>query len=490
MASFQSTLESISTHTVPDWYNNAKLGIFVHYGLFSVPGWAVVSEGDITKTLKKMGWSGHLRVNPYAEWYLNTLRINGSPTQRHHNATYGPDFSYEDFVRPFNKANKHWDPNEWANLFSQIGARYVVLTSKHCESFQLWPSTHRNPFKENYSAQRDIVGELTSAVRAHGMRMGLYYCGGFDWTFNTVPITNAADLGLSIPQSPEYITYCTDHWHELIERYQPSVMWGDVGYPFKADVPSLFSHYYNSVPDGVINDRFYQVDPAPLKKLVRIPGMRVLINRVLTKAFLEGKTSTPTVHSDFTTPEYSTHRSLTVKKWETCRGLGYSFGYNQNETADHMLSIKELIHMFIDIVSKNGNLLLNVGPMADGTIPELQFERLSGLGAWLKVNGEAIFDTKPWNVAEGMTKEGIEVRFTQKSDALFATLLGIPSGFSLTINGLFASPDMKITLLGIDGLLSWKQIKEDVIINLPQPISGKYALSLKLDPQPVVANSR
>jgi alpha-L-fucosidase len=376
MQPFQPTLESVSTHMVPDWYQDAKLGIFVHYGLYSVPGWADVSHGGIMQTLARMGWSGHLRVNPYAEWYLNTLRIKGSSTQEHHRKTYGADFSYDDFVPRFNEANERWDPDAWAALFERVGARYVVLTSKHCESFPLWPSAVPNPFKPGYAARRDIVGELTAAVRARGMRMGLYYCGGFDWTFNTVPITTAADIALSIPQSPEYIQYCTKHWHELIDRYQPSVMWGDVGYPFQADVPALFARYYNRVPDGVINDRFYQVDPAPLKKLVRIPGMRWLIDRALTKAFLDGKTSTPSVHSDFTTPEYSPNRALTAKKWEMCRGLGYSFGYNRDETSGHMLSTEELVRMFVDVVSKNGNLLLNVGPMADGTISDLQLERL------------------------------------------------------------------------------------------------------------------
>ena len=395
MDTYQPTLASISAHTVPDWYQDAKLGIFVHYGLFSVPGWAVTSEGDITQTLRKFGWDGHFRVNPYAEWYLNTLRIEGSPTQEYQRKTYGPQSTYDDFVAYFNEANAHWNPENWAALFAKVGARYVVLTSKHCESFQLWPTAHPNPFKNNYTARRDIVGELTTAVRARGMRMGLYYCGGFDWCFNTNPIRTAADLALSIPQSPEYAAYCTNHWHELIERYQPSILWGDVGYPNKADVPALFAYYYNQVAEGVINDRFYQVNPAPLKALLRIPGMARLVNRILTRAFLEGKTSTPSVHSDFTTPEYSTHRTLIAKKWETCRGLGYSFGYNRNETAAHMLSVNELVQMLVDIVSKNGNLLLNVGPMADGTISALQVERLEGLGAWLAVNGEAIFGTRP-----------------------------------------------------------------------------------------------
>jgi alpha-L-fucosidase len=484
MEPYQPTLESISSHPVPGWYQEAKLGIFVHYGLFSVPGWAVVSEGGIMQTLKKMGWSGHLRVNPYAEWYLNTLRIKGSPTQEYHRKTFGSDFSYDDFVPRFNEANKRWDPDAWAALFERVGARYVVLTSKHCESFQLWPSAHPNPFKKDYTTKRDIVGELTSAVRARGMRMGLYYCGGFDWTFNTVPITSAADLGLSIPQSPEYIDYCTSHWHELIDRYQPSVMWGDVGYPFKADVPALFARYYNSVPDGVINDRFYQVDPISLKRLLWIPGMRGFVNRTLTKAFLDGKTSTPTVHSDFTTPEYSSNRVLTSKKWETCRGLGYSFGYNRNETAAHMLTVEELVRMFVDIVSKNGNLLLNVGPMADGTISDLQLERLEGLGAWLAVNGEAIFGTRPWHTAEGETREKIGVRFIQKPDVLYAILLGTPPGISIMLSGLRATPGMTVSLLGFSAPLPWQQSGNGITISFPTPPPSAPAMALKLTPQP------
>lgn len=484
MNAYQATLESISVHEVPDWYHDAKLGIFVHYGLFSVPGWAVASEGDIIQTLGKMGWSGHLRVNSYAEWYLNTLRIAKSSTQAYHRETYGPNFSYDDFVPRFNQANRQWDPDAWAALFARIGAGYVVLTSKHCESFLLWPSAHPNPFKGAYTARRDIVGELSTAVRAHGMRMGLYYCGGFDWTFNTSPITTAADLALSIPQSDDYIAYCTDHWHELIDRYQPSVMWGDVGYPVKADLPSLFAHYYNSVPDGVINDRFYQVDPTVLRWLVRIPGVHKLIDRLLTKAFLDGKTSTPTVHSDFSTPEYSSHRVLTGKKWETCRGLGYSFGYNRDETAAQMLSVEELVHLLVDIVSKNGNLLLNVGPMADGTISDLQLERLEGLGAWLGINGEAIFGTRPWHTAEGETREGIGVRFTKKANALYAISLGAPPGDSLSIKDLRAEPGMSASLLGEDGPIAWEQAGDGITFSLPALPPATPALALKLVPPP------
>ena len=484
MTSFQPTIESVSIHTVPDWYQDAKLGIFVHYGLFSVPGWAMVAGGDITQTVKKLGWAGHFRVNPYAEWYLNTLRIKGSTTQEYHQKTFGPNFSYDDFVPLFNQANERWNPDAWADLFQQVGARYVVLTSKHCESFMLWPTAHPNPFKQNYTARRDIVGELAGSVRARGMRMGLYYCGGFDWCFNTKPITNAADLALSIPQSPAYAAYCTSHWHELIERYQPAVLWGDVGYPSRADVPALFSHYYNSVPDGVVNDRFYQVNLGLLGNLIKLPGINSLVNRALTQAFLEGKATSPSVHSDFTTPEYTTHPTLRTKKWETCRGLGYSFGYNRNETAAEMLSVAELVRLLVDIVSKNGNLLLNVGPMADGTISELQVERLEGLGKWLAVNGEAIYATRPWQTAEGKTREGIGVRFTQKADALYAILLGVPPNRSVTLSSLHAEPGAQVRLLGLETALDWQNENDGLTVSFRPPLPGEPALALKISPRP------
>ncbi|MBI9106457.1 MAG: alpha-L-fucosidase [Spirochaetales bacterium] len=484
MGKYQPTLESITNHSLPDWYDDAKLGIFVHYGLYSVPGWAVVSEGDIIASLKKSGWAGSLPVNPYAEWYLNTLRIKGSPTAEYHRKTYGAEFTYDDFTEGFNKENEKWNPEAWAVLFERIGARYVVLTSKHCESFNLWPTSYPNPFKKNYTAKRDIVGELASAVRSHKMRMGIYYSGGYDWCFNIKPITTAADLGLSVPQSLEYVDYCTNHWHELIDRYQPSVMWGDVGYPVKADIPELFSHYYNKVPDGVINDRFYQVDLGRMGKLMRLPGLRTFVDRTLTKAFIEGKTTAPSLHSDFTTPEYTSNPGLLEKKWETCRGLGYSFGYNRNETSEHMLSVKDLVQMFVDIVSRNGNLLLNVAPMADGTIPTLQLQRLEGLGEWLAVNGEAIFGTRPWHTAEGQTREGIDVRFTQKADTLYAVLLGTPSGVSVTLKDMWADPEMEVKLPGTDILLGWRQERDGITILFPSSPPYSPALALKLTPKP------
>ena len=419
---YEPTASSVRRHQVPEWYHDAKLGIFIHWGLYSVPGWAPHGP-DIDQQVAEHGWEAMFANNPYAEWYLNSLRLGNTPTARHHAATYGENFSYDDFAPMFEQAVEQWNPDEWAALFEQIGARYVVLTTKHHDGYLLWNSALTSPHKPaGYAAKRDLVGDLTAAVRQHNLRMGLYYSGGLDWSFNQTPIRTGNDVRGTIVQSPEFVEYADAHWHELIERYAPSILWNDIGAPAAQNLPDLFARYYNAVPEGVIDDRWNQ-------------------ERANLGSNEWEATPTTIFYGDFTTPEYATYPEIVAKKWEATRGIGHSFGYNQNEGPDDYLSVEELVRSFVDIVSKNGNLLLDVGPMADGTIPELQRERLLGLGAWLGVNGEAIFGTRPWVTAEGKASEDLPVRFTQKDGALYAVLLGTPSTGSVTLEKLQAAED-------------------------------------------------
>ena len=154
------------------WYADAKLGIFIHWGLYSVPGWAVLTP---EKELEKLRRKEYLKRNPYAEWYYNTMRLDGSPTQEYHKEHYGADYNYYNFAETFDKEIQKWNPEEMASAFKMAGARYVVLTSKHHEGFTLWPSETPNPTlpKDRQHATRDLVGELTAAVREKGMRMGV-----------------------------------------------------------------------------------------------------------------------------------------------------------------------------------------------------------------------------------------------------------------------------------------------------------------------------
>jgi alpha-L-fucosidase len=433
----------LSTHRIPTWFADAKLGIFIHWGLYSVPAWA-----PTTGQLGKVPADRWFVENPYAEWYLNSLRITDSPTWKHHVATYGEHFDYYSFMLMFNKSVLQWDPKVWARLFRRVGARYVVLTAKHHDGFTLWPSRVSSPRRsEKLSAERDLVGELAAAVRSEGIKMGLYYSGGLDWTFTTEPIRTVADLFARVPQSADYAQYADAHWRELIEGYHPAVMWNDISYPKAGKIPELFAEYYNTIPEGVINNRF---------------GVSL---------------------SDYTTPEYAKYDKITEKKWETCRGLGFSFGYNQIEGPEQVIAPDKLIALLIDIVSKNGNLLLNVGPKADGTISEIQLDRLNKLGEWLTVNGEGIFDTDPW-VRASPTGGTSQIRFTRKADALYAFVLDPVSGPDVTIPGIRVAESVTVRVLGSSADSPWKQDGNNLTVNIATTKEHPYATGLRISPLP------
>jgi alpha-L-fucosidase len=438
---YEATDQSLDEHPLPQWYADAKLGIFIHYGLYSVPGWAPVSHPD-----HDFGSLDYIAHNPYAEWYLNSMRLIGSPTWHYQQDHYGPNADYYDFVPVFNEKNKQWNPDTWARVFADTGARYVVLTTKHHEGFTLWPSKTPNPIlpANRQHASRDIVGELTQAVEKHGMRMGLYYSGGYDWTFQAGPISVKADYETVKPQSEAYGKYVDAQYRELIERYHPAVLWNDIGYPRTGNPRQIEAEYYAAMPDGVVDDRF------------------------------------SIGHADFVSPEYQVMHDIQKKKWEECRGLGQSFGYNRAEGEEQTIKPDQLIYLLVDIVSKNGNLLLDVGPEADGTIPPIQLDRLHALGAWLKQNGESIYGTEPWSRAEGKAGD-VDVRFTRKGSALYAVLMGEPHGRNVTIHDMHWPAGASVTLLGAKGTLQWQPQGQDVQVELPTQLPGKYAYVLKIE---------
>jgi len=399
-------------HGPPPWFDDAKLGIFVHWGLYSVPAWAPVrAEPGVHVSAEAMKRG----ENAYAEWYENSLRIAGSPTAVHHAETYG-DAPYSAFRAPFESMLERWDPAPWAELFAAAGAGYVVLTTKHHDGYLLWPSSVPNPHVDGWQSRRDVVGDLGDAVRARGLRYGLYYSGGLDWTFEPGPIDSPQGFLTTIPTSPDYCEYVDAQVRELIDRFRPSVLWNDIAWPTADGLSQLLVDYLTAVPDGTVNDRF------------GVRNEKVAYERHY--------------RSDFATPEYTSFDDVKRFKWETCRGIGSSFGYNRAETDEHHLAVDDLITGFVDIVAKGGNLLLNVGPTGDGDIPELQASRLRALGAWLEVNREAIVGTRPWTrPADG------DLRFTQAGGALYAIVCASPpSGSTVTIPDV---PDLgPVELLG------------------------------------------
>jgi alpha-L-fucosidase len=339
-----------------------------------------------------------------------------------------------------------------------VGARYVVLVSKHHDGFLMWNSRHPNPRIAGWQAARDIAGELTQAVHSRGMKMGFYYSSLLDWSFTKTPINSLAELVAGSDTSREYLAYIENHWRELIERYDPWLLWSDIGYPPGYELPKLFAEYYNRKPEGVVNDRWMQLPKFFFNKFGRY---------ILTKMIECTKNSElpKPPHCDFVTPEYATLDHVTAHKWETCRGVGNSFGYNQLEDAEDYQKADDLIRLLADIVSKNGNLLLNVGPRADGSLHAFQVEALEGLGDWLRANGEAIYGTRPWvRFNEPELLDG-EIRYTSKGAAHYVIVTKRPANgiLSLPADGLSGS----ITLLETGAGLTVERSDGRVRVMLP-----------------------
>jgi alpha-L-fucosidase len=432
---YEPTLESLNAHPVPPWYDDAKFGIFIHWGLFSIPAFAAKS-GSISDAFKTQ-YDYAVAQTPYCEWYWNAIKVPESDSAKHHLKTYG-NAPYEHFREAFLDGLKQWKPEEWAELFAAAGAKYVVLVTKHHDGFCLWPSGVANPHQADWTSPRDIVGELGAAVRARGMRYGLYYSGGIDWTFNREPLRTLADFMGSTPGG-DYPAYADAQTRELIDRYEPAVLWNDISWPTPLDGElKLFADYYNAVPDGVVNDRWLPMTPEreALKTKEARAAMDAMLKPRMQKGPSKGIIPQLPPHCDFRTPEYAAFDAIQDKKWEATRGMSHSFGYNRNDTDADYESVESLVRSFIDAVAKNGNLLLNVGPRGvDAQIPAEQVARLKGFGAWAQANGEGIYGTHPWTRFEGRTADGIPVRFTQKTGALYIHLLGTPASGAFIVEG-------------------------------------------------------
>lgn len=375
---------------VPSWYTDAKLGIFVSWGPFSVPAYGE-PVGELGTVDEKI-W---FKSNPYAEWYHNTMLIEGSGAQLHHREKYG-DAPYDDFLDNWKVPD--FDPDAWCKLFHYAGARYIVPLSKHHDGVTLWdaPGTgtrntvHRGP-------KLDIMQAIADAARRNDIRFAVYYSGGLDWGLgNQPPIQTFEEVTDLRPNDASYSMYAYKHVLDLINRYEPEILWNDIEWPDSSKLndasvdftlAKLFKFYYEKVPHGLVNDRW-------------------------------GDT-----HHDFRTSEYQALRDAEeTSVWENCRGIGMSFGYNQFETEDHSFSVESALAYFVDIVSRGGNLLLNVGPTASGAIPEIQRKVLQGMGDWMALNSDSIYGTT--KVAEleaqGDRDDSSWVRFTGKDGRIFA----------------------------------------------------------------------
>jgi alpha-L-fucosidase len=405
-------------------FRDRKLGIMIHWGLYSVPAWAPrdtrlldllgeVEQGTYGVNDPRYADIDPILTSPYSEWYQNSQADPRTPTAAYHGEHFG-DREYASFRADFEADIAGFDARTWASAFGGAGARYLVLITKHHDGYQLWPSAvgDTSP-RPGFSSTRDLVGEVAEAVRAQGLMLGLYYSGGFDWCFGEFPVTSYENSQGFIPDTPEYAAYVDAHYRELVERYHPEVLWNDIGSPPGLDVAGLVDWYREQVPGGLINDRFRQ-DSVP----------------------------------DFTTPEYGKSADIAEQPWEMCRGVGHSFGYNRAETQAETLNVAEAVRLLADVVSKNGNLLLGVGPTSTGEIPQLQAEVLRGLGRWLQVNGDAIFGTRPWHAAEVTIVGGQTGYFTRRgNDELYLIVPGLQAG-PVEIEGFIVAEDTQAAVLG------------------------------------------
>ena len=362
----------------PEWYARAGFGIFIHWGIFSVPAFA--PRGQAIHELMRDHYDDMNAYLPYAEWYENALRLPGSATATYHREHYGAR-SYASLREDFDTAAENFDADVWADLFQQAGARYVVFVTKHHDGYCLWPTNVENPWRPGWHSKRDFVGELATAVRARNMRFGLYYSGGLDWTARPLPIANLGDMFAAVPTEHQYADYAAAQLRELIDCYKPSVLWNDIAWPSHEDVPKLFAHYYESISDGVVNDRWFAQDA--FFNHLREENARSAFNTMMKARIAAANgplESSAPPHCDFCTVEYGLGTIPTDKKWEACRGLGLAFGFNKAERPSDYLSGEALTALYCDVTSKGGNLLINVGPMADATIPDLQRTPLLELG--------------------------------------------------------------------------------------------------------------
>jgi alpha-L-fucosidase len=452
---YQPNWESLDRRATPAWFQDARFGIFIHWGLYSVPSWAA---------------AGVSNEQQYAEWYWNSItrgkslpaNAPGTAAWRFHQRVYGPDFDYSQFAPMFRA--ELFDPDQWAATFQKSGAKYIVLTSKHHEGFALWPSaeasrTWNRPWNAvETGPRRDLLGDLTNAVRAKGLRMGIYY-SLYEW-YNP----------LWLSDKPRYVA---EHMHpqfkDVVTRYKPSIIFSDGEWDLTSAEwrsPELLAWLYNESPvkdEVVVDDRW-------------------------------GK-DTRHKHGGYYTTEYTAGMADTSHPWEESRGMGYSYGYNRAERVQHYRSGRELVLMLVDLVSRGGNLLLDIGPTADGRIPVIMEERLLQIGSWLEVNGEAIYGTRAWTQTrqwspgeqpkveynkEFMTpydvakmaeapsggKAAIDAFFTAKPGVLFAILPRWP-GRQFAVHGLDAKRVRSVGLLGGPAALRFQPAANGVTIQLP-----------------------
>jgi alpha-L-fucosidase len=457
---YEPTWKSLENYTVPDWYLDAKFGIFIHWGVYSVPAFG-------------------------NEWYPRQMYLEGTPEFEHHVKTYGPQsrFGYKDFIPMFKAEN--YDPDHWADLFRQAGARFVVPVAEHHDGFAMYDSGFSEWCAAKMGPKRDLIGDLAAAVRAHGMIFGAsthreehwwFMNGGMNFDSDVRDPKYADFYGPAQPEGTQPDGAYLEDWLartcEIVDKYRPQLVWFDwwINQPAFAPYLARFAAYYYN--------RGLQW------------GQGVAIN-----------------YKDKAYPERAAVLDLERGQLADIRPL-----YWQNDTSviknswgyvaerDYKTA-ESVVGDLLDVVSKNGALLLNLGPRPDGTIPEEEEQILLDIGRWLALNGEAIYDTRPWKVfGEGPTQveEGMftdtkraaftsrDFRFTARGDVLYATLLAWPENGEATIESLGANLRLytaevgKVEMLGVAEPLRFTRDERALRVKMPAARPCDHAFTLRI----------
>ena len=393
---YDNNWESLNSRPVPEWFGDAKFGIFIHWGLYSVP--AYTKKGD------------------YAEWYMRQIEDESTETYDFHKRVYGENTKYEDFVKGFTA--ELFDAKKWADLFVKSGAKYINFVSKHHDGYCLYKSDYAwNWNSVDVGPHRDFLQEMKDALEGTDVKFGVYH-SVYEW-FHPTYLKN-----------PEL--YALEHLipmlKELVEKYQPHTLFTDGEWDHPSSVwhsTEFLQWLYNesSVKDIIVpNDRWGKETRGHLGG-----------NFTSEYGWIEAGKKIEDVELD--------------RPFEECRGIGRSFGFNRNEDLSDYLSAKELLEMLCDLVSMGGNFLLNIGPAADGTIPVIMEERLLQMGDWLRVNGEAIYASKVYSKTK---QEG--VYYTRKGEDVYAIINRFPFG-SQILELVDYDDSLNARLLGSDAVL-------------------------------------
>jgi alpha-L-fucosidase len=459
---YSASWDSLEKFKVPKWYEDAKFGIFIHWGVYCVPAFG-------------------------SEWYPRNMYLKDNTVFKHDLETYGPQsrFGYKDFI-PMFKAEK-FNAGRWAELFKKSGAKYVVPVAEHHDGFPMYASDLTEWCAAKMGPKRDVAGELAAAVRKQGLHFGVSSHRAEHWWFYNGGTTFDSDVndprysGLYGPAQSDKVqpnSEYLDNWlaraAEIVDKYHPEIVWFDwwIEQPaFKPYLQMFAAFYYNRA--------------AEWKRAVAI--------NYKMKAYPE--------HAAVLDIERGQLDTLRPIFWQTDTSVGEkSWGYIKDEK---FRTPESLIGELVDIVSKNGCLLLNIGPKSDGTIPDEVQKVLLDMGKWLSVNGQAIYATRPWKVyGEGPTKvvagsfkdtatsgyTAQDIRFTAKGDTLYAIALAWPEDGKLIIKSLAADSELtkrdikRVQRLGSKAKVKWTRTADGLIVELPDEKPGNYAFALKIFP--------